>query len=351
MPHEIRPTAEDDLPALSRFLTEGFHAPADAPFAAVDVLRWKAFDPIGDDAGDAPRSEIALDADTGAIVGHLGVWRSRFHGRGFGLPREGIATLHMIDWLSARTAVGVGAALMRRAHQSCPVQYGFGGSVAGRTVGERGGYALVANVPVYHRVLRPSYRLREAGHGWAGRSARALRDLVGNARRPPQRPKRPVAIEPLDAFREEIAPILERYEARAIFTSRGADVLNHALRYPRGGLSGWLIRRDGVVRGFAVLAVAPGVPRIGRIAECLLDDPDDPDLWHSAIHALTRALEAQKADRAVGVGSTEWSRRALSASGYFPAHDLEFRLRDRGGLIPRDAVFHFTLMEADYAYS
>lgn len=347
MPHDIRPTAEDDLPELSRFLIEGFHAPADAPFAALDVLRWKYFDPIEDE----PRSYIGRDTETGGIVGHLGVWRSRFHGRGFGLPAEGIATLHMIDWLSAKTAVGVGAALMRRAHQSCPVQYGFGGSVAGRTVGERGGYALMANVPVYHRVLRPSYRLREPGHGWVGRTGRALGDVAGNARRRPKRPRRAIELEQLGSFREDVAPILERYEARAIFTSRGAGVLNHALRYPRGGLSGWLIRRDGAVRGLAVLVVIPGAPRIGRIAECLLDDPDDLDLWHSAIHALTRELEGQGADRAVGVGSTEWSRRALAASGYYHAHDVEFRLRDRGNLIPRDAVFHFTLMEADYAYS
>ncbi len=348
MPHDIRPTAEADLPALSQFLIEGFHAPADAPFAAGDVLRWKYFEPLGEE-GDAPRSYLAIEPETGEIAAHLGVWRSRFHG--VGLPAEGIATLHMIDWLSAKNAVGAGAALMRRAHQSCSVQYGFGGSVAGRTVGERGGYALVANIPVYHRVLRPMYRLSEREHGWAGRSARAVRDVVGVLRRPAKRPKQPVELEAVAAFGEEVVPILECYEKRAIFTSRTAGALNHALRYPRGGLTGWRVRRDGAVRGFAVLAIAPGTPRIGRIAECLLDDPDEPDLWHAAIHALTAELARQGADRAVAAGSTEWSRTGLAASGYFFAHDLDFRLRDRGNVIPRDAVFHLTQMEADYAYS
>jgi hypothetical protein len=352
MPHDIRPTVEADFPELSRFLIEGFRAPADASFAAVDVLRWKYFDPLGDEAGDAPRSYIGIEAETGRIVGHLGVCPSRFHGRGFGLPVDGVSTLHMIDWLSAKNAVGVGARLMRRAHQATTVQYGFGGSVAGRTVGERGGYALMANVPVYHRVLRPTYRLSETGRGWGGRAARMLWDAVGMARRPSKRPKTSVELERVEAFGEEVAPILERYEARAIFTSRSAGALNHALRYPRGGLTGWRVHRDGALHGFALLTVVPpehpGAPRIGRIAECLLDDPD---LWHSAIHALTGELKRQGVDRAMAVGSTDWTRRGLSASGYFPAHDVEFRLRDRGNIIPRDAVFHFTPMEADYAYS
>jgi hypothetical protein len=352
MPHDIRPTVEADLPELSRFLIEGFHAPTDAPFAAVDVLGWKYFDPLGDEAGETPRSYIGIDPETRRIVGHLGVCPSRFHGREFGLPPDGVSTLHMIDWLSAKNAVGVGARLMRRAHQATTVQYGFGGSVAGRTVGGRGGYAVVANVPVYHRVLRPLHRLSEPGHGWGGRAARALWDAAGIARRPPKRPKTPIELERVTTFGEEVAPILERYESRAIFTSRSAGALNHALRYPRGGLTGWRVHRVGVLRGFAMLTVVPpehpNAPRIGRITECLLDDPD---LWPPAIHALTSELKRQGADRAMAVGSTDWARRGLSDSGYFLAHDVEFRLRDRRNIIPRDAVFHFTPMEADYAYS
>src|SRR5262249_3714244 len=127
--YEIRPTTPNDLPELGRFLAEGFHAPAGAAFADPGVLRWKYFDPRGGDAGEAPRSYVACDPASGALVGHLGVCPGRF--RGPGLPEEGVSTLHMIDWLTSAAGTGAGAALMRRAHQGFDTQYGLGGSVAG----------------------------------------------------------------------------------------------------------------------------------------------------------------------------------------------------------------------------
>ena len=39
MAHDVRPLTPDDLPELGRFLTRGFHAPADAPFAAEGSMK------------------------------------------------------------------------------------------------------------------------------------------------------------------------------------------------------------------------------------------------------------------------------------------------------------------------
>ena len=69
--HEIHGLVESDLPELGEFLIKGFHAPLDATFAAVDVLRWKYLDPRGAEAGDLPRSYLAKDRETGRIVGHV----------------------------------------------------------------------------------------------------------------------------------------------------------------------------------------------------------------------------------------------------------------------------------------
>ncbi|MHC5541655.1 GNAT family N-acetyltransferase, partial [Singulisphaera rosea] len=76
MAFEIRPLHDDDLEELSRFLTEGFHAPRESAFAAPDVLRWRYLEPIGDDA--SPRSYVARAE--GRIVGHVGVCRTTFGG-------------------------------------------------------------------------------------------------------------------------------------------------------------------------------------------------------------------------------------------------------------------------------
>ena len=347
MPYDVRPTTETDLPELSRFLAAGFGAAEGAAFASVEVLRWKFFDPVGVDGGAAPRSYLACDGESGRIVGHVGVCPGRF--RGPGLGPEGVSTLHMIDWLAA----GAGASLMLRAHRGFDTQYGFGGSEAGRGVGGRGGYALASLVPVYQRVLRPGYRWKAPGRGPAGRAARVVADAARRAFRPAEPSKRAVEISPVAAFGAEVAPVLDAYRARALFTSRGPDLLNHLLRYPRGGLTGWHLRTGGELRGFALLSVVnqAGGVRAGKVVDLLLDDPDDADLWHASALALTAELSRQGADVAVAVAGNDWSARSLRRAGFDRAHDLEFRLRDKSHKIPRDVPVHLTPLEADYAYT
>ena len=350
MVHEIRASTPGDLPELGRFLTGGFHAPDDSAFAASEVLNWKYFDPRGGDAGDMPRSYLASEAGTGRIVGHLGVCPGRF--RGGGLPPGGVSTLHMIDWLADGAASGVGATLMRRAHRATDTQYALGGSDAGRGVVGRAGYNLAGSVPMYQRVLRAGYRWKAPGPGPIGRALRAARDVTRRlgGRIPP--PLALVELRPVEAFGPEIGPILALYESLAVFTSRGPDLLNHLLRYPRGGITGWHLLLDGRLRGFALLAVVPRPGRVlvGKIVELLLDDRDER-AWPGAVHALTGELGRRRADVATAVAGTEWAARALRASGYTPAHAMEFRLRDRSNLIPAGSTFHLTMTDADYAYT
>lgn len=347
---EIHPLTEPDLKELGEFLVKGFHAPADSAFASEDVLRWKYFQPRGIEAGDAPRGHLARDPQTQRIVGHLGVCRGRFHGPG--LPAEGVSTLHMIDWLSSEEGRGSGGWLMRRAHQSSRTQYALGATTAARGVMDRAGYDLVARVPVYHRVLRPFHRLKDPSHVLLGRGARVAKDLVRTFTKAPHAIRSRVEVRRIDTFGDEILPILRIYKERAVFTTREPDLLNHFLRYPRGGLTGWHVWNAGVLQGFAVLSVVPGPGgvKVGKIADCLLDDEDGDD-WHAAVGALTGELKSQGADLAVVIAANAWTVHALEASGFTKVHDLEFRLRDRGKIIPPGTAFHLTSLEADYAYT
>src|SRR5580693_1647462 len=121
MPHEIRPLTPDDFPDLSRFLTGGFHAPCDAPVAALDVLRWKYWDPAHEWSHGATLSYLARDVDTGRVVGHVGVCPTRF--RGGELPAEGISALHGMDWLGGgqgrwgQAALAVAQSVRRGVHR------------------------------------------------------------------------------------------------------------------------------------------------------------------------------------------------------------------------------------------
>ncbi len=109
----------------------------------------------------------------------------------------------------------------------------------------------------------------------------------------------------------------------------------------------------GRLRGLAVLNLVPkdqGRTRTGKIVDCLLDD-NDPALWHAATLALTRELARQGADLAQAYASTPWAVEALSRSGYTSRFSVKFHIRDRLELIPRDATFHLTPLEGDYAYT
>src|SRR4051794_23601496 len=328
MTADIEPLRPDEVPELSRFLTEEFHAPADADFAAPDVLRWKYFDPRG--GGDVPRSYNAREG--GRIVGHLGLCNGSFLGST--LPGGEVSTLHMIDWISARRGSSVGASLMLRSHRHTRTQYGLGGSAAGRSVIGGGGYALVGTVPVFHKVVRPSYRFRAPRRGRARTLSGWARDLARAALNRGRAPRVRVELRAIHEFGAEIGPVLESYRAHAAFTNRRPELLNHLLRYPRGGISGWLLVRDGEVRGFALLSVVRhGAVRIGKLTDCVLDDTD-PAAWQAALHALTRELWGRSADIVEGFASTGWMAGALRECGFTRAHDLEFRLRDKARLIP-----------------
>lgn len=347
---DIRPLNDDDLPELSRFLTAGFHAAPDAPFADPEVLRWK-FLPDGKPDGQ-PLSYIARD-DSGPIVGHVGVCRTAFVGKGIETPVE---TLHMIDWLGSKEHPSVGASLMRRAHASAPTQFGLGGSDAGRAVIERGGYDMVGRIPVYQIVLRPTYWLRAGGLSVVQRWPRLIRDLARRIvhlydARPTDGP---VTLKRVDSFGKEIFSIIDQYGGHAILTDRSPGRLNSLLRFPGQNMTGWhLLGKDEKPIGFAILNVVPqdgGKTRIGKVVDCVLNTTD-VERWTLAFIRLADQLDIQGADLAQAYAGAPWLERALKAANFTTRFALDFRLRDRAGRVPREGPFHIMPIEADYAYT
>ena len=286
--------------------------------------------------------------ERGRIIGHVGICPGRFEGEA--VSAGPVATLHMIDWLGARAHRAVGTLLMRRAHREAATQFVLVANDRARRVTGAVGYAPVAEVPVFEKVLRPGPRLRAPGHGPVGRLVRAARDMARAVASRGERPRARVALSRVETFGDEITPILANARTRAVLNARSPALLNAFLRYPRPGPSGWLVTEGGRLLGLALLNVVPRAGgRGGKIVECLLEG-DDPDRWHAAIAALTGELKAQGADTALAYGSTPWAASALRRAGFRARYRLEFTLRDRDGLIPRGATFHLTPMEADAAF-
>ena len=151
-----------------------------------------------------------------------------------------------------------------------------------------------------------------------------------------------------------LAEILDEARKHAVLTDRSAARLNHFLQFPRQAMSGWeLLDVAGRPCGFGLLNVIPqhqGRIRIGKIVDCLVGSTDVA-LWHAALSALTHELARQGADLVQAFASTPWMAEGLRRSGFVSRFDLEFNLRDRQNLIPHGVPFHFTPLEADYAYT
>jgi hypothetical protein len=378
MARDIRPLGPDDLPELSQFLATGFQSRLDADFSAPAVLRWKYLEPLGSrcraggenatrpteqipqdqpiDSGmrhHAPLSYVALN-QFDKIVGHLGLCRTYFQGKGITAPCGRVETMHIIDWLGSRERRAIGIGLMRLAHQGADTQFGLGVSPSALLVGERAGYQLRGLVPVYNRVLRARYWLRKEGLGLVQRGFQLARDTAGRLIRRPGRPQTALTLERVLAFGPEIFEITAKAERYVILTQRDPARLNAFLRFPRQDFSGWYLRDEiGQIRGFALLNLVPhdeGQTRTGKIVDCLLDGVEVAH-WHAAILALVRELAHQGADIAQCYGSTPWMSGALATCGFISRFSVKFHIRDPQELIPREAMFHLTTLEGDYAYT
>lgn len=378
MARDIRPLCSKDLPELSQFLAAGFQARPDADFAAPAVLRWKYLEPIGfgssissesdtwstnqslqdqsiDSPGccHAPLSYVAI-SESGRIAGHLGLCRTYFEGKGITAPSGQVGTIHIIDWLGSSDHRTIGISLMRLSHQGAETQFGLGVSPSALAVGERAGYQLRGLVPVYNRVLRPGYSFRKGGLRPIERCLRLAHDTVGRLVRHPGKPQAFLVLERVLAFGPEILEVTTKAETHAILTARDPARLNAFLRFPRHDFSGWYLRDEtGRIRGFALLNLVPhdeGRTRTGKIVDCLLDGIEVV-YWQTAILALVRELADEGADIVQCYGSTPWISDALSACGFVSRFSVKFHIRDPQELIPRDAMFHLTTLEGDYAYT
>jgi hypothetical protein len=378
MARDIRPLCSEDLPELSRFLATGFQAPSGADFSDPAVLRWKYLEPKGFGSGTAreddertsgqnskeqlidsglhshaPLSYVALN-ESKRIVGHLGLCRTYFRGKGIADPSGRVETMHIIDWLGSLEQRAIGIRLMRQSHAGVETQFGLGVSPSALAVGERAGYQLRGMVPVYNRVLRVGYWLRRDGLGPIERGLRVARDAVGHLVRRLGRPRVVLVLERVSTFGSEICEVVSKAERHAILTERDPARLNAFLRFPRQDFSGWHLRDEtGAIRGFALLNLVPhdeGRTRTGKIVDCLLDMVDVP-LWQAAIWALTQELAQEGADVAQCYASTQWMSEALSACGFISRFGVKFHIRDPQRLIPPDAMFHLTTLEGDYAYT
>lgn len=351
MAYSIGPLREDELPELSRFLTAGFRTTSDAPFAAVDVLRWKYFE-----GPEQPPRSLVARAPSGEILGHAGLRRSQLairHPRESAISTRVVTATHVIDLLASPKQRGVGFEIVKIAHEEMPIGFVLGGSRQGRRTGVRMGYLPRPSLPVFRRPLRPWSALRDnQGGPWQTRLMRASRDLLTHIC-PRVQPGPRLTLQRVDRFDSWVEGVQrDSFGGRILIaTAHTPESLNWLLDYPRGGISGWRIEigSNPDLIGFALLSIVPhGSMRVGKIAELILT-VDDPPTLASAYQALAAQLHALGADFALACASTDWFERALTQAGFARKFELDVAVRDPGHLLPDDLPHVIQFQEADYA--
>ena len=269
------------------------------------------------------------------------------------IPGGRITTLHMLDWLGSASHRSVGVSLMSKLTSEA-TQFGLGGSAAAQ--GQRAGPIRVEGVVPGLSARAPPRALAASPRPESRPPIRAAsHDLVRNVRQGSRTPRTLVECRRVASFDDwRLGEILGKARRHAVLTDRTAARLNHFLRFPRQSMSGWeVLDVGGRTCGFALLNVIPqhqGRIRIGKIVDCLVDSTD-VDLWHATLHALTHELARQNADLVQAFASAPWMAEGVRRSGFDFRFELEFHLHNRQDIIPRDIPFHFTPLEADYAYT
>jgi len=341
---EIQSLPKKKISELHDFLITGFQQPPDAEFAAESVLEWKYFDPL--DSATAPRAFIATV--NGRIVACVGICPTRLV---VGLSPQLVTASHGIDWLADKSEVAAGLMVGQQSEENFDVQFVIGGTPQAIKIKKKQGWIFPLQVPTFCRILRPIYRLQSPRQDALWKAAvKVARDYGRRMFCCRRSPKTALVVRQVEVFGNEIERITSACQMPDVHTLRTPELLNHYLRYPKKNISGCLVMAGNQVRGFALLSIVQrqGI-RMGKIVDCFLDCLDQ-DLWHAALFALTNQLQANGADLVVCYGSTPWMAAALKNNGFYQQKQSPLSVRDPKNLIPNNATFYLTHLEADHAY-
>jgi hypothetical protein len=321
-----------DVPAIIAL----FAQLGDRPNVEPQDLHWKYWQPRADWTG--PRSFVL--ARGSAIIAHGGIvpgscaWDSRR-----------VRTLHVIDWVADPQEVGAGIALMNYVGQQTESLLAIGGSSHTVQILPKIGFRAAGAAVGYARALFPLRLLR---HVERRRLARFARSVAWTLAAPASAPAdgwqaRSIAADDL----ERIASVLPIPARGMGVLERSAELFRHALACPIVPMQLYSLERAGRVRGYFMLASAPGQV---RIVDCWMDS-DQPADWRAMIHrAVERARRDPQAAEVVIWASDPLLAECLRASGFHARQESNILLRAADGARVPAGPLRVQMLDNDAAY-
>ena len=334
----MRTTIRPSIPSDAAEIVELLAAAGLKPNVDPDALDWKYWRERRDWAG--ARSFVAtrgaqILAHAAAVPGTCATASRR------------ISVLHLIDWAAQPNAAGVGVSLMKHVGRLADALLAVGGSEQTLQILPHIGFRPCGTAEGFVRVLHP---LRFAGSF----NAASWKLPAKLARRSLWRLSSPI-ITPAGwsigrIASDEITALVEALpSARAAMGvfERSVGLFNYMLNCPIVPMELYALKNEKQVRGYFLLAFAPGQ---ARVADCWVAT-DEPEAWHALMQcAAMQAWRHREVAELVAWSSNSVMTRALLGSGFHRRNQQPIFMRSLGGeeIIPER--LHVQMLDNDAAY-
>lgn len=299
-----------------------------------DHLHWKYWQP----RADWPRPRSFVIASGSELIAHAGIVPGTC---AWGTRRETI--IHVIDWV-ARASTGVGVMLMKHVGQMAGALIAIGGGPVTRSILPHIGFRPAGSATGYARPLFP-LRILGTGPAWRllPRLARATWRRSAPAARDPDWQVRRLGGDEVG----QIAAVLPRPTHGATVTERNADQLRYFLACPIVPMQLYAVSKAGRLRGYFLLALAPGQV---RIADCWLDSDESEDWRAMILCAVELAQEQPQAAEVVIWASDPLLATALRACGFYARFESPIQVRPSGNDTGPAGPLRVQMLDNDVAF-
>ncbi len=296
----FRPSTPADAPAIIQLLKGASLEPNVEP----EALDWKYWRQREDWSGS--RSFVATRG--AEILAHAAVVPGNC-----ATDLRGANVLHLIDWAAQSDAAGVGVSLMKHIGRLADVLLAVGGSDQTLRILPHIGFRPWGTTDGYVRVLHP-LRFRDAFGAavWkypAKLAIRSLWHLASPFAKPAGWSVRRIGADETTV----LAKVLPRGTPDRSVFQRSEGLFRHMLTCPIMPMELYALKMQDHVRGYFLLAFAPGQ---ARIADCWVST-DDPAEWQALIQcAALQASRHRDVAEIVAWSSEAIMARALTAAGF-----------------------------------
>jgi hypothetical protein len=335
MKRSFRPSTPADAPAI----TELFAQANLRPNADPQALHWKYWQERADWPG--PRSFVLTRGNDliahGALILGTFAWAAR---------RETMG--HVIDWVARRGEVGAGVALMKHIGQQVGSLLAIGGSADTLRILPYIGFRSAGLATAYVRPLFPLRMLRGMQRSDWRKLARVARGVAWKLAAPVARDAqwRARRIES-NADLNKLVSVVPHPSVGATVTERGVEAFRYVLSCPMVAMRLYALEQAGQLRGYFLLASAPGQV---RIADCWVESAELTDWQALLLCAVDEASHDPQAAEVVIWASDPLLGGALSLCGFHARGESLVRVRSSRGDPDPPTPLRVQMLDNDAAF-